>query len=376
MIDAAVATSTPARAMVFTADLGDGPVILASDLLAGRVLQLRQDDQGAWQEHSLAQVPAPTRLAVVDFDADGDQDVLVADLGTLAPTDELAGRIVLLAREGESWTPRVLASGLPKLSDVRPADVDGDGDLDVFAAAFGMFSGGGAGWLEVDGDTATWHWLLSQNGTSHAPTVDLDADGRPDAVALVSQQHERVIALLNRGEGQFEQRVLFQAEHPMFGLSSVEPVDLDQDGDTDLLLTNGDPLDDSHTPKPWHGVQWLENHGALRFEAHVVGPLLDASAATCSDLDGDGDLDVVATGMGNLPSAEPLASVVWFENDGQQHFSRHPLDPSAPSSLVTVAVGDLDGDGRDEVIVGAMNAVPPLARIGRLAAWSTGPTTP
>jgi hypothetical protein len=44
---------------------------------------------------------------------------------------------------------------------------------------------------------------------------------------------------------------------------------LDQDGDLDILYTNGDAFDYIPSlPRPWHGVQWLENLGGLEFTYH------------------------------------------------------------------------------------------------------------
>ncbi|NIM61309.1 MAG: hypothetical protein GTN89_13845, partial [Acidobacteria bacterium] len=49
--------------------------------------------------------------------------------------------------------------------------------------------------------------------------------------------------------------------------------------------------------KFYHGVEWLENRGNAEFSAHRVGSLYGAHSAEAVDLDGDGDLDVVASGF-------------------------------------------------------------------------------
>jgi len=354
---------------------GDGrPDVVVSDMKRQRLTWLHQDAEGAWIETLLGEAPAPTRTEVVDLDGDGDLDVVLADLGTLAPTDDPVGLVVLYERDGAQWERRVLAEGLPKSCDVRASDLDGDGDLDLVVAAFGMFATGGVGWLENTDGAFTWHWLLEQNGASHAPVTDLDGDGRPDVIAMISQQHERLVALMNRGEGRFEPHVLFAGPHPMYGMSNLELADLDSDGDVDLLFTTGDALDNDPFPKPWHGVQWAENQGDLTFTLREIGPLYDASAVAGGDLDGDGDVDVVVASMANLLDDPLRQSLVWFENDGQQGFVRHPL-ADRPTGLIAVSIGDLDADGRQDVLAGAMNVVPPFVRTGRLAAWTNlGPT--
>jgi hypothetical protein len=62
-------------------------------------------------------------------------------------------------------------------------------------------------------------------------------------------------------------------------------VDFDLDGDLDLLVSNGDTLDDD-VLKPYHGVSWLENLGDLRFEVHVIGHLYGCESACSGDVDG------------------------------------------------------------------------------------------
>ena len=56
------------------------------------------------------------------------------------------------------------------------------------------------------------------------------------------------------------------------------------------------------------------------------------------------------------------------ENDGRQQFRTWQID-SAPTHRVTVAIGDLDGDGRNDIITGGLHVVGPFDRMGRLSAW-------
>lgn len=92
----------------------------------------------------------------------------------------------------------------------------------------------------------------------------------------------------------FEQRVIYTAPHPNWGSSGIQLVDLDKDGDLDVLLTHGDTFDDGIV-KPYHGIQWLENTGAYPFFAeHTLAPKPGVHRAEAADLDGDGDLDIVA----------------------------------------------------------------------------------
>src|SRR4029077_17965336 len=121
-------------------------------------------------------------------------------------------------------------------------------------------------------------------------------DGHLDFVALISQQHEAVVAFLGDGKGGFRKEVIDQAPHPAWGSSGLALVDLDGDGDLDVLVTNGDMLDDFQL-KPYHGIRWLENRGSFPFVAHALAPMFAAMRAQAADLDGDGDMDVVACAL-------------------------------------------------------------------------------
>ena len=66
-------------------------------------------------------------------------------------------------------------------------------------------------------------------------------------------------------------------------------------------MTNGDSLDD-FTIRPFHGVRWFENEGEYPFEQHDLATMPGVHRAQAADIDGDGDLDVVACAF--LPNAE------------------------------------------------------------------------
>src|SRR5207247_2394345 len=111
--------------------------IVATDMGNGLVLRGRPYAAGATLE-TLAHVPHPCHAEAVDLDRDGRRDLVVADLGDFAPADELLGAVVWLrATGGGAFESRLLASGLPRVADVEPADLDGDGDTDLAVAAFG-----------------------------------------------------------------------------------------------------------------------------------------------------------------------------------------------------------------------------------------------
>ncbi len=109
--------------------------------------------------------------------------------------------------------------------------------------------------------------------------------------------------------------MIYAAPHPNWGSSGIQLVDLDKDGDLDVLLTHGDTFDDGIV-KPYHGIQWLENTGGYPFVEHTLAQMPGVHRAQAADLDGDGDLDIVASALlagGSDVDEKTLPALVWLE---------------------------------------------------------------
>jgi len=222
----------------------------------------------------LATFNHPCHVEPCDLDGDGWTDLVVAELGSFYPSDHDRGRVVWLRRKGAavSYSPVTLAEKMGRVADARPCDVDDDGDLDLVVAEFGHFRTGNILLLRNISEPEepprfSFEQLDPRPGTTHVPVHDLDCDGRPDFLALVSQEYECLEAFINQGGGQFRIQNLWIGPDLTFGSCGIDLADLDQDGDIDVLFVNGDAFDNSYA-SPSHGIQWLENHGDLRFTYH------------------------------------------------------------------------------------------------------------
>ena len=336
------------RLDVLGTDMRQGLVFTGSPTKTGGVLS------------NLASIPHPAHVTRADVDRDGIQDLLVADLGEFFPADHDKGTVIWLrglptGKYGAFWL-----DGWPRVADVETADFNGDGQNDLLVAAFGWRKTGEIAIMENRTTPSpqpafTKHTIDPRAGAIHALPADLNHDGKMDFVALLAQEHESVIAYINKGAGDFafEQKVIYAAPHPNWGSSGIRLVDLDKDGDLDVLLTHGDTFDDGIV-KPYHGIQWLENTGSYPYVEHTIAQIVGVHRAEAGDVDGDGDLDIVACALlarGSDVDQETLPALVWLEQTRPGTFVRHTIEMGNPRHA-TLDLGDIDNDGDVDIVVG------------------------
>jgi hypothetical protein len=363
----------PLVSNVVAADLdGDGLMdIIVCDCKSNSVNWIRQFPAGVYTESVIADgLNAPAHAQVIDFDKDGDNDIIVAVLGLLFPSNDKIGSVVILENDGKNhFTKHVVIEKTARVSDVRAGDLDGDGDLDLAVAQFG-YDDGETQWLENLGN---WqfksHVLQNLSGPINVILDDIDKDGDLDIISLVSQEWEEIYGYINDGKGNFTSKLLYGSNNEDFGSSGIYLCDLDKDGDDDILYTNGDAFD--YIPpqgRPWHGVQWLENKGNWNFEFHRICNFIGAYNARPVDLDNDGDLDILCVSAFNLWDKPESQSFIWLENTGNMQFVLHNI-ASSPTHILTLEMGDFNNDGLMDFVTGDMHAYPPYDRMGRITLW-------
>lgn len=345
--------------------------VIVCDALDNFVSWIRQYPENVFTETILgADLIAPAHVQVKDFDLDGDKDLLVAVLGLLYPSNDKIGSIVFLENDGNfNFTSTVIIDRIARVSDVRAGDLDGDGDLDLAVAQFG-YDDGETRWMENlgNGEFKT-HMLQNLSGPINVEIVDIDEDGDLDLITLVSQEWEEIYAYINDGTGKFRMQLLWGSDNEDFGSSGIFLYDLNLDGRLDILYANGDAFD--YIPpqgKPWHGLQWFENKGNLEFEYHRICDLVGAYSLRPADADRDGDLDLFAVSAFNLWEDPEAQSFIWLENVGNMEFIKRNLT-NDPTHLIVMEPGDFNGDGLMDFVTGGMYPYPPFDRMSRVSLW-------
>lgn len=149
--------------------------------------------------------------------------------------------------------------------------------------------------------------------------------------------------------GQKESSVESQASETTFTETTIDNAigdaegvvasDLDEDGDQDLIVlvqSNSDVL-------------WYKNDGAGSFTKYTIESNFNgALSAKVIDLDEDGDKDVVV-------AASWANEIAWYENDGSENFAARQSIATGIDYADDVDVADLDGDGDLDVVGTGIN---------------------
>ena len=385
-------------------------IALTAALLAGAA-QAQPKPGPAFADATATHVPADAELHALDavfgdFDGDGDLDVALA-------VENGANRLYVNEGKGKlRWVKGALGNTVHDNEHVRAADFNRDGLLDlVFVAEDGanhqLFLGRAGGRFEevsdrlpansegnalavgdVNGDklpdivvgnsaenggvARNFLWLNDParrgfflDASANLPTpagdeaqsialADFDKDGDLDMVIANQSPTNRL--LLNDGKGRFSDATARLERSVPTQTREVQILDANRDGRLDILFFNITSNAGAYDRDPQARLLIQQADGRFRDETKVRQPQHSFSAwgGQVIDFDQDGATDIVI-GAVQVPGFVPMQLRAW-RNDGQGRFTDVTL-AAMPNSVIgrnwSMAVGDLDGDKRDDLLVGA-----------------------
>ena len=271
-------------------------------------------------------------LGTGDFDEDGIVDLVLTNWGTSAAA-------VLRGTGGGDFVADTVLDWAPVGSDpvsVAVGDFEGDGHRDLAVVGSGSAS---LVTLHGNGDGTLRHGLVRGSGESDAVlTVDSNRDGLLD---LVLQQNYGGRIFLGSGEGAFTFGGTIQS--PTWNGRSGVVADFDEDGRPDVALAwGGSP---SYTNKGAVSVYRANQQGGFEFLRHASYGA-NSYGVTAGDFDRDGHQDLaVAERAGR--------AVVIYRGDGAGGFNFGGTTSTGSLAPVAIATADMNGDGVADLVVGA-----------------------
>jgi hypothetical protein len=302
-------------------------------------------------------------VAIADLNGDGKPDIVAANCGNALNNHCIGagGNLGVLLGNGDGTFQPVttipLGGGGYGAIAVSIADVNGDGKPDLIAA--GDCANGGCGGVLLGNGDGTFQpeMTFTTGGLIVFAMVvgDVNGDGKPDVIVghqcTTSTCHNSSIGvLLGNGNGTFLPAMIYDAGgiYP----DSIVLADLNGDSKPDIIVANSS----TSITVNQGDVAILMGNGDGTFQTAVAYPASEFGAATVdvADVDGDGKPDVVVANCsavsGNCNGGGGNVGVLIGNGDGTvQPVVTFPPGGNTPFGM---ALGDVNGDGKPDIVVG------------------------
>jgi hypothetical protein len=273
-------------------------------------------------------------FVVGDFNHDGKLDLAVVVMGPQSGVYSIA---VLPGKGDGTFNAPVYTVLTGSPHSIQSADFNGDGKLDLLVSSvgFSVLLGNGDGTFQPPLNSST---AVDNFGAIFSVAIgDFNRDGRPDAILCVGETEMWV--LLGNGDGTFQAPV--EVTLPNVA-SLLTAVDLDNDGNLDLVVTDG----------LTGVVQTMLGHGDGTFSPGSSYAGTYFGAAVTGDFNKDGAPDLALAGQSTM-SATIAAGVSVALGNGDGTFvvaAPHTIPVDSSSRFSSVISGDFDGDGQLDLV--------------------------
>ncbi|MCI0496316.1 FG-GAP-like repeat-containing protein, partial [candidate division KSB1 bacterium] len=307
----------------------DGALDIAACGNSNKISWWKNDDNQNFTEHIIRENFAGVRsVRADDVNGDGEIDIIAAAW--------IANTVTWWENDGnENFTEHTIDTSFAGAHTVAVKDVNQDGAMDILCSGFDYYGGHGEiAWWKNDGNENFAKHLVSSrfNRSPFVHSEDIDGDDDVDILAC-GEAKGLVLWWENDGNENFAEHTV-DSNYPM--AHTVFARDLDQDGDKDIL--GAACLSSLFT--------WWENDGNQNFTKHHIDNLGGALWIDAVDLDLDGDFDLIGTGTGG---------VFWYQNDGKQAFTRYKVAGNFGDGYC-VRAPDLDQDGDFDLMAAGRSA--------------------